>query len=474
MEKKLYNDRLEDYVKKSFEDYEEIPPGDMWNRIEEELPPQAPVRRPPGFLYLYKWQIAAASVIMLLACRLLLVQSYYEQQLRSIAAQNQMVGSIKQSLSAAPEITSNKTISTENFGGSYTRSTATHAQKINTTDNASQLPGMVPDNSVGGLVVNQPSLPPEDGKTVQQVFNQQVSDIADFSRLPAAGPVMLKTSNPVSIPSAVTPIIKPVGGGRKWYVLAGIAPGRIKERQMPPRPGGHSPVFASRSEMPETTTSFSLRIGRALNRKMAVEGGLSYQEMKRETIHKPRFEFREGQTIPTGGTHHQQARSFQYDLNTYGGAASVTLRADVVGGNIPDENERIEAVIKSNEHIQLLQVPLTVAGRIGEGRLLGVIRAGVVGNYMISNNFEVTAYQLDNPELQLQDNNAYTVEFHSPRRFFPGYQIALGAEYRVSGKLSVSAFPVITGDFPRKDNFHGGNLPGQSVLAFTAAASYWF
>ena len=161
-------------------------------------------------------------------------------------------------------------------------------------------------------------------------------------------------------------------------------------------------------------------------------------------------------------------------MNTYGGSASVTLRADVVGSNIPDENERIEAVIRSNENVQVLQVPLTVAGRIGEGRMLGVVRAGIVGNYMISNNFEVTAYQLDNPELQLQNNNAYTVEFHRPRRFFPGYQIALGAEYRVSEKLSVAAFPVITGDFPRRDNFRGGNLPGQTTLAFTAAASYWF
>lgn len=483
MEKDLYNDRLEDYVKKSFEDYEEIPPGDMWNRIEEVLPTQEPVRRPLVFLYQYKWQIAAASVIMLLACRLLLVQSYYEQQLRSIAAQNQTVSSNKQSSSAALSVTdvsevretpSNNTISTENSGDSSIRSSASSVQKISTANNVSQIPGMVPDNSVGGLAINQVSLPQEDGKTVQQVFNRQVSDVTEFSLLPAAVPAMLKTSNPVSIPSAATPTIKPVGGGRKWYVLAGIAPGRIKERQRPSHPGGHGPVFASRSEMPETTTSFSLRLGRALNRKIAVESGISYQEMKRETTHKPRFEFREGQMIPTGGTHHQQARSFQYDLNTYGGSASVTLRADVVGSNIPDENERIEAVIRSNENVQVLQVPLTVAGRIGEGRMLGVVRAGIVGNYMISNNFEVTAYQLDNPELQLQDNNAYTVEFHSPRRFFPGYQIALGAEYRVSGKLSVSAFPVITGDFPRKDNFRGGNLPGQSTLAFTAAASYWF
>jgi hypothetical protein len=161
-------------------------------------------------------------------------------------------------------------------------------------------------------------------------------------------------------------------------------------------------------------------------------------------------------------------------LNTHGGSASVTLRADVVGSSIPGENERVEAVIRSNEDIKLLQIPLTAVARIGEGRISGVIRAGVVGNIMVSNNFQVTAYQLDNPELKPQNDNAYTVEFHAPKRFFPGYQVALGAEYRISERLSVSAFPVITGDFPRKDFFHGGNLPGQTMLALTTAATCWF
>jgi hypothetical protein len=61
MEKDIHNDRLEDYVKKSFGDFEEIPSGDMWSRIEAVLPAGEPARRLPVLLHAYKWQIAAGS-----------------------------------------------------------------------------------------------------------------------------------------------------------------------------------------------------------------------------------------------------------------------------------------------------------------------------------------------------------------------------------------------------------------------------
>lgn len=484
MEKDIHNDSLEDYVKKSFRDFEETPSGDMWSRIEAELPSGEPVRRVPLFLRYYRWQIAAASVILLLASRLVFVQSYYEQQLRSIASYQQASGSgysYSATSSPVPEMGSDhesqvsdapvyKEISVASQG-----SVSSAVQPAGPTGILSEGAVGASGNFSGEIAASQDTHVREESNTVQQVFNQSTGSFsAGIPLLPGLKPGAVETSNPVSIPSAATQPVKPVWGGRKWYVLGGVAPGRITERLMSPHPGNPGPVFASRSEKPETATSFSLRLGRAVNRNLALEGGLAYQEITRQTVHKPRFQFREGQTIPGGAGHHPEARSFQYDLNTYGGSASVTLRADVVSSNIPGENERVEAVIRSNENIKLLQIPLTAVTRIGEGRLSGVIRAGVVGNVMVSNNFEVTAYQLDNPELKPQNDNAYTVEFHAPKRFFPGYQVALGAEYRISERLSVSAFPVITGDFPRKDYFRGGNLPGQTMLALTAAAICWF
>ncbi len=483
MEKDIHNDRLEDYVKKSFMDYEETPPGDMWSRVEADLPPGEPARRPLARLYDFKWQTAAAAVILLLLSRLLFVQSYYEQQLRSMASQNQTRSYGNQSAGADHPASDETAIPPSLTNGKQTSEKISKASDIHATTAVQAAgrkyisyegSGESSYNFLNGAAMGQDTTSLADGNTVQHIFNQPAGFFSDFPLLPVPEPGVITASNHVSIPSAALLPIKPVGSGRKWYVLAGIAPGRVAEKRMPLRPGGPRPVFASRSEAPETITSFSLRLGRAINRKLAVEGGLAYQEMSRQTIHRPLFQFREGQMIPGGGGHHQQARSFQYNLNTYGGSASVTLRADVVGSNIPGENERVEAEIMGNERIQLLQIPLTAVARLGKGPVQGVVRAGVVGNYMLKNNFEITTWQLDNPELQLQADNGYTVEFHKPRRFFPGYQVALGAEYRISEKLSVSAFPVITGDFPRKDIFRGGNLPGQTTLGVTVAAACWF
>ncbi len=486
MEKDIHNDRLEDYVKKSFGDFEENPSEDMWSRIEAELPSAEPVRLLPLFLREYKWQIAAASVILLLAFRLAFIQSFYEQQLRSMASRNQAPGSgypAAPPVSPVPGQVSNPVSPAsgapfpQNISIPSQRGVPAAVQPSGSAVILSEAPAETSFTSVDGTTVIEGMHAFEESNTVQQVFNYPSGTFsAGIPLLPGLQRGAIATSNPVSIPPAATPPVKPVGGGRKWYALASVAPGRVAETRMPPLPppGAPRPVFASQTEAPDVVTAFSLRIGRAVNRKISVEGGLACQELTRQTMHKPRFQFREGQTIPGGGGHHPEARSFQYDLNTYGGSASVTLRADVVGSSIPGENERVEAVIRSNENIRLLQIPLIAVARIGGGRITGVIRAGIVGNIMVSNKFEVTAYQLDNPELKPQNDNAFTVEFHAPKRFFPGYQVALGAEYRISERLSVSAFPTVSGDFPRKDHFRGGNLPGQTMLGLTAAAACWF
>lgn len=42
MEKNIHDDRLDDFVKKSFDGYSEEPGMDMWDRIEVGLPPEEP------------------------------------------------------------------------------------------------------------------------------------------------------------------------------------------------------------------------------------------------------------------------------------------------------------------------------------------------------------------------------------------------------------------------------------------------
>ena len=92
MEKNIHNDHLDDYVRKSFEDYEENPASDMWGRIEEELPPVVPepvVRPGIGSIRRYFWQMSAAAAILLLISSLVCGRLYYENKIRERSAVQQ-------------------------------------------------------------------------------------------------------------------------------------------------------------------------------------------------------------------------------------------------------------------------------------------------------------------------------------------------------------------------------------------------
>jgi cytoskeletal protein RodZ len=89
MEKNIHNDPMDDFVKKSFEEYAENPSENMWDRIEVDLLPTEN-HKPLWYAWRnYRWQLAAAAVILLLVSRLMCVQYYYEAKLRSISGEKE-------------------------------------------------------------------------------------------------------------------------------------------------------------------------------------------------------------------------------------------------------------------------------------------------------------------------------------------------------------------------------------------------
>ncbi|MBK7873764.1 MAG: hypothetical protein IPJ74_25455 [Saprospiraceae bacterium] len=62
MKKNIPSDYLEDFLKKSFEDYTESPPDKVWDNIASEM--ETPVT-PGGKIILYKWLIGVAAALVL-------------------------------------------------------------------------------------------------------------------------------------------------------------------------------------------------------------------------------------------------------------------------------------------------------------------------------------------------------------------------------------------------------------------------
>lgn len=503
MEKNIHDDRLDDYVKKSFEEYEEDPALDMWDRIEVQLPPA------PKAWWLswrsYRWQLAAAAVIMMLVSRLVCVQYYCEDKMRALTQQqSNSVIEKKPGMTTPPVIAPSKSVpesqSSRNVINPENQAYM-HRSEAKNASNSHQQPS---NTLLDGIKSNEPTTARP--ITKQEHIEERLVHAPELIRLEtaptqassvigmdslsenSAGPVKpanlpwLEPANKALIytfreahPALVPSITKKFSAPSGWYVGLYITPHLVVEaeqkRPVRPGPGGNlRHLYANRQERPKLSAEVSLRFGKKITGRFAVETGLGFQQFSRTATHRPWFQYREGQPIQTPGS---EARSFDYDLNTYGGSASVSLRAEVSGSDVPSETERVAALITSREQIQMLRIPVVGVARLGHGRVQAVIKAGVQGSYLIKNSFEISAYALENNKLRPRANESFTVTYDRPKHFILGYQASVGAEFRVNKHLSLAGAPTLSGDFPRSDP-QRGKLPGHTTVGVNVGANWWF
>jgi len=230
--------------------------------------------------------------------------------------------------------------------------------------------------------------------------------------------------------------------------------------------------FSNQTERTTVTHQAGLQIGRKLGRHFALESGLNYQYTNRYAVHRPQIEYRESRLIPgSGGT---ESRSFDYDLNTYGGSAVVSLNMEVRGTQIPAATERVRMSIQTREQTQVLHIPLMGVFRSGKGRLQATLKAGLSASYLIDNQLNIESFGLENPRLRPRTmGRAFTATYDRPSDFVFGYMAAAGVEYCLNDHLRLQFLPMFQGEFARQDA-NGGKLPTQNSLGLTAGINWWF
>ena len=500
MEKNIHDDRLDDYVKKSFDDYEENPSPDMWDRIEGGGIPVAEVSAPVRHSFsAYRWQIAAAVVILLLISRLVCVQFYYEDKLRAISEQQLKALSIdNKNTSEQPAILENTTINTSETSSQPGKIANNHAPatsqiltdiKLESTNNATlelantnnkaekgsiTLEALIIENT--GITTALPSseqLIPNNITSLEPAVPEviQLQKLADFQTLSLKEPLL--SFDRTVHPNLVEAPIKKFRSASGWYAGLSITPHLIVEKTVSPSRPIPNPrrLFANKQEGLQVSANVSVRVGKKISSRFALESGLGFQSLTRKATHLARFEYRDGHTIQNPGG--PDSRSFDYDLNTYGGSASVSLRTEVSGSDVPSANEHVGALISSKESIQLLQVPLLGVARFGHGRTQAVIKAGLVGNYFVKNQIELNAFVFENHKLRLRSTDGFSVELNRPQHFVFDYQLAAGLEFRATKNLSLAVVPAFTGDFKRNDP-QLGKLPGHNTFGVNLGANWWF
>ncbi|MFN0174998.1 MAG: hypothetical protein ACKVU0_10155 [Saprospiraceae bacterium] len=509
MEENIHDDKLDDYVRKSFEGHEEDPSPDMWSRVEGDLLPHAAVPTPRAIYLRYGWQALAATAILILFSMLVCEHLYYEEKLRALTenpvkefeSKDNANGQAIQEIPNPPLPTqSSRQLNTGTTGSGAPNSTnqqgpaalpgvqevAEGSSTIQDLEKSEATAGNLfyprPENAVAINTRNEndkkdlfPSFigtEKSEAPLLQPIvesnaLNQNIPKPIDITHVPIL-PYVLECPNPI-LPSLAKISIEPVRETSGWYVglQTSLFTNIEKTRTLNPRPGRLA--FNSKQKNEGSTTIWWLKTGKKLSEQFSLESGIGYQNTTRTATHTPRFRFGDGSIQGPSST----KRIFHYDLSTQEGTAEVSLRMEVTNGSPVSDNEPVTLSITTSERTEMLRIPLLAAYRFGGGRFQGQLKAGLLGNFVVKNELDISARVSQNARFQpVSGKDGYTVRLNRPK-FFLGYWLSAGAEFRLNRHISVLAESALVGDFPRNDQYDR-RLPERFLFGLNVGANYYF
>lgn len=490
-------DNLDKFVRKSFDDYEELPSDGMWDRIEAGLP------QPLSFWQAYRWQMAAGFALVFMACGLLAQHFYYQDKIRTLAtetpapaparpqavplvaapgaapttsngqsaetavpSQNQeALVALKNTLahtkplvtgSVAPQVDANQTTRAQDALGSGAQRGQRPSNTQNPEDKASVAAEPFRPKKVGeGLPPAAEPSKPAEGDVAAASSAKRILETLPFTPYQ---PIQSDLPQPEA--AAAPTLIKPVQTLSGWYAALSVAPTYSREQLPAPpnngKPGGpgwpgwNEPrKFGNDTETTTYTTDYWLRLGKKSRHPFGVESGIGYRDLVRTAQHKPSFELKDGH--PHGGGPHGPRRDydFNYQLEAYGGTAEISLRMEQTDSSItlPDK-EPLNLEIKTRQRIQTLRVPLLATLQGGKGQWRWGVKAGPVANFVLSNKLDIEKVCSLNQKLQPElGNNMPKPGFENTQSFMLGYWASMNLEYRLSKNWSVVLEPSISGNF---------------------------
>lgn len=507
MEENIHDDKLDDYVRKSFEDYEEVPPTDMWDRVEEDL---VPVTVQPklrvGFQRL-GWQALAAGIILVLFSTLVCEHLYYEEKLRNLsvtpgaASESLSSKQTNEDINTLKNVSNPKTVASPegaNSAPSMVAAPLQQTQKQNSTNKSLAIMNPVlsaektnSDSEKGGLEtpaqmapslneVNNASLDNSSAlSSAAPAFNSGVINTPtplEMACLPPSNSILLMPDRTVLPPvfKEYTPDIaqtKPLKEASGWYfgVQTSFLAQQEKARPLVSRPG--RAAFVNKQEKSILRNIFWAHAGKEVNPRISLETGLGYEKLVQTASHFPTFRFGDG--IPPGPPFGMR-RAYNYDLSTYGGTAEVSLRMEETTGSNPTDDEPVSLKINTEQRMEMLRIPLLAKYRVaGQGRWQAHVKIGLMGNLILKNELDISTRVSENTRFKpVSGNDGYTVRLKQGK-FFMGYWLSAGAEFKVNSSLSFYAEPALSGDFPRKDQYQR-QLPKHLLLGLNVGANYYF
>lgn len=501
MNKDIHDDHLDDYVRKSFDDYEEDPQDNMWNRIEQVLEQPEQPRR-PLFFWINRWNIAASFVIFSLLAGLAYSHFYYQGKIQELSKAQSNRHVVPQKVTPSviePVAQPSNTVESQtpvvlNQIPQQVEQRVILPVKKNTRKNVWGT--KAPQNAIVGAnsnlknthngqaiissnlpVLEQVTTPVGHISATNQVGLLGVDDVLELPQLPAPALALLATQAPhIKLNGVTIPIIQPHKTRSGWYVGVQTSRFGLKEQGVSADTSddtgmGHHQV--SRQQKVTSRSEFSMEVGKKVSRNFGLEAGVSYRSFTRVAAHSPRFRFRDG-VLLTHNPGSNRHFDFSYNLDTYSGGTEVTLRMEEVDNSPALPDEPLVMRIITAEHTEMIRVPLLFTAQHQWGPIALVAKTGLVGNIITASQLDITSRFAGAGRFQPAiGTGAYSLKQLTPDRFFLGYQCNAGVEVKLGQHLAATLDMGLSGDFNRK---HQGSqkLPGLYTSGIALGIDYYF
>lgn len=464
MEDKLHNDGLEDFLKKSFEQYDDSPSDGLWDKIESDLDVQpviVPISRN------WRWWASAAAIFLL---AIMVGQHFYygqkigqltqriekaDKEMESLETEN---GELKEALQAAiPKPERQETLLLEE----ETPAVANQVENsLNPANNAP--PPRIPEIILAKSNNNQASENKALSENTSPISDPQINDfikdredtaIADSPVQFHITPDQLDYLNikeldiSTTAPSSLNvPAITPNSQGQRFSIgvhrTEMATNERISRTIQRPNPMNDRRIFSGRMTNRGNTQITGISAAMDLKKGWFVESGINLRKTTFEINHNVQLQFKDRRNPPVnppGGDYR-----FEYALSTASGLMEIDVRASQTDmGQVIGEEEDIKIEVNTEHNIKYVSLPLLLGHRFGFGRLKLEVQAGLMANFLTNNSFSITKVTIDHP--RLHGSNTAKPKGIAPnlKQSTVDFMATTGLSYELGGGWSASLTPTL-------------------------------
>lgn len=473
MDENLHNDGLEDFLKKSFDDFEESPSDALWERIDTALVPASSVSLLQVWAA-YKWSISAAAVLVLglMAGQFFYYQNKINKLSESLVATQQQLDNVQQSAKKKSSDTadfSKKELIPEGIllkeaeNENLINETATQRAQLSkgikqsgqSTDNFNGASDIIENSDFvqsAEQAVDQAVIPNAESQkrsNTEEIIGEMDESMPIINRLfPSAvhsnqsmslglgNPVVFQTPILVAKTSASTGLF--VGG----YALPLQLRSNVEVRHSGPL--GRR-FFNTAPKLKGEAWSTGIRLGLRFNDRWSFWTGAAYKQMQYSSTH--RAELVLADRVRRNGIPDISERRrprFEYDLNTPSGVVAMQVAVEQVDTTVQlQESEPIRMELQHSQKLTYFSVPIMGGVELGNGPLRIKLQGGIWTNFLFDNEFQIDHLRISNPRYRLSRMESPFASQYDLRAVTFDLVAGLGLEYQLNRQFRLSVEPTL-------------------------------